>query len=940
MIPRRLRRGDSRLMESEKRLFLLDAYALIFRAYYAFISNPMSNSKGLHTSTVFGFTLALEEILRKENPTHIAVVFDPPGPTFRHEIFAAYKAHRDATPEEIKSAVPYIKKLIEGFNIPIIEEEGFEADDVIGTLSKNAEKQGYTVYMMTPDKDYAQLVSDNIFIYKPGRAGSPPEILGIGEVKEKFLVEDPEQVIDILALWGDASDNIPGAPGIGEKTAKKLISQFKSVEGVYQNIEKLKGKQKENLENFREQVMLSKTLATIALNVPVRVPLAETQRRELNKDALRELFNELEFKNLATRILEDQPEAKKQQGLPTAGILFGTTVVKDEVRGVAALRRIDMVDHRYELVSELTGVRKLAETLSALDEFCFDTETTGIDPMDAELVGMAFSWTAYHAVYVSFGSDRQEVKEWLEALSGPFMNPAILKIGQNLKYDLHILKNYGIEVKGVLFDTMVAHFILKPDQKHNLNILAEQYLEYSMVKIEELIGKKGTGQSSFRAVEVEKAKEYSCEDADITYQLAGILKKQIIETSLARLSEQIEMPLVRVLMEMEHHGVRLDVDALRLFGEDLKKQIKEVEAEIYSLAGVEFNISSPKQLGEVLFERLKIISDPRKTRTKQYATGEEILLQLGDKHPVVDKVLEYRSLRKLLSTYVDALPQMVKSSTGKIHTSFNQAQVTTGRLSSNNPNLQNIPIREERGREIRKAFIPEKKDHIFLSADYSQIELRLMAHLSGDTGMIEAFVNGEDIHTATAAKIYKTDPGSVTREMRGAAKTANFGIIYGISAFGLSRRMHISRTDAKQLIEGYFNTYPRVREYMDECIRMAREKGYVETMYGRRRFLPDILSRNSVVRGNAERNAINSPIQGSAADIIKIAMVRIQEALEREKLKSSMILQVHDELNFDVLPGEIDRVKNLVKAEMENASILKVPLTVDIGEGKNWLEAH
>ena len=927
-------------MSTEKKLFLLDAYALIFRAYYAFISNPMTNSRGLPTSTVFGFTLALDEILRKEDPTHIAVVFDTPGPTFRHELFPEYKANRDATPEDIKSAVPYIKKLIEGYNIPIIEKPGFEADDVIGTLSKAAEKKGFTVYMMTPDKDFAQLVSEHIFMYKPGRGGNQPEVLGIEEVKEKFLVEHPEQVIDILALWGDASDNIPGAPGIGEKTAKKLIGQFSSVEGVYKNIEQLKGKQRENLENFRKQVMLSKELATIALDVPLQVSTSDMQRRSMNHQALKELFNELEFKNLANRILSGQSESSTEPAPGPPGTLFGIPGAETEEQKSHAFRTIETVEHRYELINDLESVRGLASVLSSLDEFCFDTETTGIDPIEAELVGIAFSWNANKASYVAFGNDRNEMIAWLKELSAPFKDPSIGKIGQNLKYDLHILKNYEIDVKGVLFDTMVAHFLLKPDQKHNLNILAEQYLDYSMVKIEELIGKKGARQTTFRTVEVEKAKEYACEDADITLQLAGIFKKQLDEEGFVKLSEQIEMPLVRVLMEMEHQGVKLDVAALKIFAEELREQIIKVESEIHGMAGVEFNISSPKQLGEILFERLKIISDPKTTKTKQYATGEEILVQLSDKHPIVDKVLEYRSLRKLLSTYVEALPQLVKAKTGKVHTSFNQALVTTGRLSSNNPNLQNIPIREERGREIRKAFIPENPRHLFLSADYSQIELRLMAHLSEDPGMIEAFVNHEDIHSATAAKIYKTDPGSVTREMRGMAKTANFGIIYGISAFGLAQRMRISRTEAKQLIDGYFKTYPGVRAFMDECIKMARDKGYVETMYGRRRMLPDILSRNSVVRGNAERNAINSPIQGSAADIIKIAMVRIQEALEKENLKSSMIIQVHDELNFDVRPDEIDRIRTIVKEQMEYAAVLKVPLTIDMGEGGSWFEAH
>ncbi len=924
----------------EKKLFLLDAYALIFRAYYAFISNPMTNSKGMPTSTVFGFTLALEEILRKEDPSHIAVVFDPPGPTFRHEKYPAYKANREKTPEDIKAAVPYIKKLIEGFNIPVLEVEGFEADDVIGTLAKRADEEGFQVYMMTPDKDFAQLVTDQVFMYKPGRGGAAAEVLGPEEVREKFLVEQPEQVIDILALWGDSSDNIPGAPGIGEKSAKKLISQFHSVEGVYEHIDELKGKQKENLVNFKDQVLLSKELATISLDVPVNVSTDELKRREMNRKALQILFNELEFKNLAVRVLSGGGESQETVAPGGQATLFGDPAGGELPEPGSTLDTIETVAHHYRLVDTLQEVKKLGKELLALKAFCFDTETTGLDPLEARLVGIAFSWEAHRAAYVAFGEDQEEIKQWLAELKGPLMNPGIEKIGQNLKYDLHILKNYEIEVKGRLFDTMVAHFILKPEWKHNLNVLAEQYLGYSMVKIESLIGEKGSRQKSFSTVTPEQACEYAGEDADITWQLAQLLRKELDQDGFTELSEQIEMPLIPVLMRMEHQGVKLDVDALNVFAEQLREDIIQTEKDIFSLAGVEFNISSPRQLGEVLFDRLKVISDPKRTKTKQYATGEEVLTQLKDKHPIIDKILEFRSLNKLLNTYVSALPKLVKLSTGKIHTSFNQALVSTGRLSSVNPNLQNIPIREERGREIRKAFIPERDGNLFFSADYSQIELRLMAHLSGDRQMIEAFVQGEDIHTATAAKIYNVGLKEVSKEMRSRAKTANFGIIYGISAFGLSQRMHISRTEARELIDGYFTTYPGVREFMDSCIKMAREQGYVETMFGRRRYLPDILSRNSVVRGNAERNAINSPIQGSAADIIKIAMIRIQEAFDREQLRSSMILQVHDELNFDVVPGELTRVKKITLHEMEHAAKLSVPLTVDCGEGANWLEAH
>ncbi len=934
----------------EKKLFLLDAYALIFRAYFAFISNPMTNSKGVPTSTVFGFTLALEEVLRKENPTHIAVVFDPPGPTFRHNMFPEYKANRDATPEDIKTAIPYIKNLLSGFNIPAIEVPGYEADDVIGTMAKEAEKEGFTVYMMTPDKDFAQLVSEKVMMYKPGRGGGAPEVLGPAEVREKFLVERSEQVIDILALMGDAADNIPGARGIGEKTAKKLVGEFKTVEGVYENIDQLKGKQKENLENSKEQVILSKELATIALDVPVQEAPDDLIRKDLNREKLSSIFNELEFRTLANRILQHSPEASAGNSAPAKDMpqtghdgqatLFGNPAGNEGLVRETILASIDTVEHKYKLISTKDEIKELAKELSGLQSFCFDTETTGLDPLGAELVGIAFSWEAHKASYIAFGEDRDETNSRLVPLKEVFCNEAIEKVGQNLKYDFHILKNYEIDVKGDLFDTMLAHFILKPEQKHNLNVLAEQYLDYSMVKIESLIGKKGARQASFRSVAPEKASEYAGEDADITWQLAEILKKEIKEKGFSELSGQIEMPLVPVLMKMEHQGVKLDVDALNLFAIDLREDILKAEQEIFTLAGMEFNISSPKQVGEVLFDRLKIVENPKKTKTRQYATGEEILIQLKEKHPIVGKMLEYRSLKKLLTTYVAALPLLVKPVTGKIHTSFNQALVTTGRLSSVNPNLQNIPIREERGREIRRAFIPERKENVFFSADYSQIELRLMAHLSGDEQMIAAFVNNEDIHTATAAKIYKLNVDEVTRDMRARAKTANFGIIYGISAFGLSQRMHISRTEARELIDGYFVSYPKVREFMDASIRMAQENGFVETMFGRKRFLPDILSRNAVVRGNAERNAINSPIQGSAADIVKIAMIRIQEAFEKEQLKSALILQVHDELNFDVWPNELDRVKEITRKEMEHATTLSVPLIVDMGEGKNWLEAH
>jgi len=927
----------------DKKLFLLDAYALIFRAYYAFIANPMKNRSGLNTSTMFGFTLAMEEVLRKEAPTHIAVVFDPPGPTFRHEHFPAYKANRDATPEDIKLAVPWIKEIIDGFNIPVIEVPGFEADDVIGTLAKRAEKEGFEVFMMTPDKDYAQLVSDNIAMYKPGKGGKPAEILGVKEICEAFSVTDPLQVIDILALWGDAADNIPGVPGIGEKTAKSLISSYNSVENLLENIGQLKGKQKENLENFKDQLFNSKYLATIVTDVPFTFDLEQTRIRELNRDKLRTVFNELEFKNLASRIIRDEPSPVSAQAIQSSPdgqqSLFGPGPEQVAPNG-KTLKDIYSVAHEYRLVVTEDEVKKLAVELRKLQTFCFDTETTGLDPVASEIVGLALSWAPNNAVYIAFPDDRLKTLSWLTHLKPVFEDPEIGKTGQNVKFDMHILSNYQIAVKGKLFDTLIADYLIHPEGRHNLNLLAEKYLDYRMVSIEELIGKKGALQQNFRQVPAEKAAEYAGEDADITLQLASILRNEIDSQGINRLFDDIEMPLLPVLMRMEHHGIKIDESALKLFAEELRSELIGLEERIYALAGESFNINSPKQLGEILFKKLKIASGDKQTRTKQMSTSEDVLLDLMDKHEIVGEVLNFRSQKKLLSTYVEALPQMISPVTGMIHTSFNQALVATGRLSSNNPNLQNIPVRDERGREIRKAFIPSRQNGYFLSADYSQIELRLMAHLSGDESMIEDFLAGEDIHTATAAKIFHVEPAAVTREMRSKAKTANFGIIYGISAFGLAQRMRISRTEAKELIDNYFKTYSGVRSYMDKSISLAREKGYVETMFGRRRYLPDILSRNSLIRGNAERNAINAPIQGSAADIIKIAMVNIQKEMDRLNLKSQMTIQVHDELNFDTDAQELEIMKKLVKEQMESAVKLHIPLIVELGYGRNWLEAH
>ncbi len=921
----------------QKKLFLLDAYALIFRAYYAFIRAQIINSKGLNTSAIYGFTATLEEILRTESPSHIAVVFDPPGPTFRHQKFPAYKANRDATPEEIKQSVPWIKKIIEAFNIPVIEVQGYEADDVIGTMAWKARDKGFDVYMMTPDKDYAQLVKDKVFMYKPRRSGKESEIIGTQEVKETFQVQDPRQVIDVLALWGDSSDNIPGAPGIGEKTAKKLISSYQTIENLFEHTNDLKGRVQESILQNKEQIELSKDLATIRLDVPVEFNENKLLFEGAKKDELISLFQELEFKTLATRVLSSFSETKEPAGTEQ-GSLFQDH--GSESGTMAHLKTLKDTKHTYHCADSPVLIEGLINELMKQPAFCFDTETTSINAIDAELVGMAFSWKKNQGWYLPVPQNRNDAEDVVEKLRPALENENSLIVGQNLKYDMQVMQNYGITLKGPVFDTMIAHYLLQPEQKHNLDHLAEAYLEYRTIHTEELIGKKGNQQGNMRDVPIAKLVDYACEDTDVTWQLYQILKDELKQNGFNNLAEKIEFPLVSVLCAMERNGVRLDQEALAQFAVELEASLLELRDSIYELSGVEFNISSPKQLGEVLFDKLKISSDAKKTKTKQYSTGEEVLIRLTDKHPVVSKVLEFRSLKKLLSTYVESLPKMINPRTGYIHTSYNQAVAATGRLSSNNPNLQNIPIREEKGREIRKSFIPRSDENVLLSADYSQIELRLMAHMSQDPLLIDAFQKGEDIHTATASKIFIVPPDKVTKEQRGKAKTANFGIIYGISAFGLAQRMNIPRTDAKQLIDSYFNTYSRVRKYMDEMIQSAREKGYVETMLGRRRYLRDILSRNAVVRGFAERNAINAPIQGSAADIIKIAMIRIQEILYRNNYSTKMILQVHDELVFDVLNKELDEVKQIIVKEMENAYSLSVPLLVDFGTGNNWLEAH
>lgn len=930
--------------KTSKKLFLLDAYALIFRAYYAFIKNPRVTSKGLNTSAVFGFLLALEEVLQKRKPTHIAVVFDTPSPTFRHEMFTDYKAHRDATPEDIIKAVPYIKRLIEAYKIPVIDYPGFEADDVIGTLARKASERGFTTYMVTPDKDYAQLVSESVFMLKPSRSGNESLLWGVEDVQKEFSVQRPEQVIDILALMGDTADNIPGAPGVGPKTAMKLISEYNSVEELFQNTDKLKGKLKEIIENNRAQIEMSKKLATIEQNVPVDLNETALELEVPDPVKLKSLFEELEFKTIAAKILSDIEKSEKprasqpifeQKDDSSQGSLFG----EETIAPVTNIATISSVDHNYILLETKADIKKFVSEVNSLKEFCFDSETTSIDPLEAELVALTFSWKKGTGYLVHFPESQKETKEILEILRSVFENPATLKIGQNMKFDIQVLANYGVEVKGQLFDTMIAHYLLEPDMRHNMNLLSEAYLGYSPVHIESLIGEKGNNQKTMRAVPVDKLMEYAVEDADVTYQLKEVFEPRINAGGLTKLSNEIEMPLIRVLATIERNGVILDLEDLKAITINLREDILALEKEIYTLAGTEFNISSPKQLGDILFIRLKLDENARVTKTKQFVTNEEILQRLTSKHPIVEKVLEYRGLRKLLSTYVEALPLLVEKKTGRIHTSFNQAVAATGRLSSNNPNLQNIPVRDARGREIRKAFVPGP-GHVFLSADYSQIELRLMAHLSKDKSMIADFLSGNDIHAATAAKIFRVEISEVTREMRSRAKTANFGIIYGISSFGLSERLNIGRKEAKELIDGYFNSYPGVKIYMDESIKKARDAGYVTTMFGRKRYLPDIHSHNQVVRGNAERNAINAPIQGSAADIIKIAMIRIDERMKAEKFKSMMILQVHDELIFEVPASELEKLTELVVYEMSNAVKLDIPLKVDWGTGNNWFEAH
>ncbi len=930
-------------MENEKKLFLLDAYALIYRAYYAFINNPRYNSQKLNTSAMYGFVNTLEDILKNEKPSHIGVVFDPPTKNFRHDLFPEYKANRKPTPEDVKKSIPYVKKIVEAYNIPVVQKDFFEADDVVGTLAKKAEKVGMTVYMMTPDKDYCQLVSENIFVYKPAKGGKKAEIMGLQEVQETYRIEDPLQLIDILALWGDAADNIPGAPGIGEKKSKDMVGKYGSVEGLYEKIHMITGKQKEKLVAAKEQVILSKELATIKLDVDVDFDEETFRYKGMNEPALLELFKELEFQALSRRILQKDFHVVAK-GVPVQLSLFDNPEIvrADEVKEVAPedVKNIENVEHDYKLVDNLAKRRKLIELLGEQTEFCFDTETTSLEVFEAELVGIAFSVKEKEGFYVPIPADRTAAMAIVEEFRAVLENREILKIGQNIKYDIQVLSNYDIRVEGKLFDTMVAHYLVQPEARHNMDFLAEHYLQYKTISIEELIGKKGKGQLTMRAVETSKVVDYAVEDADITLQLKNILSKELEKYDLKGLFEEVEMPLVKVLSDMEQAGVKLNTKALAAYEKELSAELAGIEKDIFELSGEEFNVASPKQLGIVLFEKMKIVDKPTKTKTKQYSTSEKELVKLKEKHPVIEKILTFRSLKKLIGTYVEALPKLVNKKTDRIHTSFNQAVTATGRLSSSNPNLQNIPIRTERGKEIRKTFIASSDEHVLLAADYSQIELRLIAHFSNETNMLEAFKNGEDIHTATASKVFAVEVGDVTREMRSAAKSVNFGIIYGISAFGLSQNSGLSRKEAKTIIDNYFATYPGIKDFMEKSIKAARDNGYVETMMKRRRYLPDIDSRNSIVKGVAERNAVNAPIQGSAADIIKVAMVNVYKKLNESSLKSKMLLQVHDELVLDVPKNELEQVKELIKTEMESAVKLNVDLTVDVGVGENWLDAH
>lgn len=944
-------------MSDQKRLFLLDAYALIFRGYYALIKNPRINSKGMDTSAIMGFVNSLFDVIKREKPDHLAVCFDKGGSVERTELFEQYKANRDETPDAIRIAVPYIQDILRAMKIPVVELEGYEADDIIGTLAKQAEKEDYKVFMVTPDKDFGQLVSENIFMYRPARMGNGIEIWGIPEVQKRFGVERPEQVIDYLGMMGDASDNIPGLPGVGDKTAKKFIADFGSMEGLLANTDQLKGKMKEKVEANVELGRLSRKLAEINLNCEVTFHADDYEMSEPDAPKVQQIFDELEFRRLKEQFAKifsgeapeptsgaEKPKAAEKPQVAGSGqfSLFGgdPSQAPATIQDANGRNTVSSVAHLYQSILPGLALELFVKKLMQQPSVCFDTETTSINPLEAELVGIAFSWEAKKGFYVPIPEEREKAIEILEQLRPFFESEKNEKIGQNLKYDIKVMSNYGIEVKGKLFDTMLAHYLINPDMRHNMDVLAETYLNYTPVSITELIGKKGKNQLGMRQVPMEKQTEYAAEDADITLQLAHHFRPELSEAKTMELFENIEVPLLRVLADMETEGINLDKGFLNELSTELDSDIKNLEQKIYEAAGEQFNIASPKQLGEILFEKLKLVDKPKKTKTGQYSTAEDVLSYLAKDHGIIQNVLDYRGLAKLKSTYVDALPNEVQQHSGRVHTDYMQTVAATGRLSSNNPNLQNIPIRTERGRQVRKAFIPRDKDYTLLAADYSQIELRIIAALSEEDTMIEAFKNGEDIHASTASKVFNVPIEEVTREQRGNAKTVNFGIIYGVSAFGLSNQTDLNRTEAKELIDTYYKTYPKLRNYMGELVDFARDNGYVQTVLGRRRYLKDINAGNQVVRGAAERNAVNAPIQGSAADIIKIAMINIHKKLSEGGYKTRMLLQVHDELVFDAYKPELDEAKELIKTEMENAYQLAVPLDVEVGIGDNWLEAH
>ena len=936
-----------------KKLFLLDAFALIYRAYFAFAKNPRVNSKGQNTSAAFGFTNVLIDVIKNEKPTHLAVVFDPPGGSaHRQEQFEAYKAQREEMPEDIRSMIQPIKRIVEAFNVPILEVAGFEADDVVGTIAKIADQRGFITYMMTPDKDYCQLVTETAFIYKPGRGGNPPEILGVKEVCEKFEVENPSQVIDILGLWGDASDNIPGIPGIGEKTSKLLIAQYGSIENLIANAHELKGKQQENVINFADQGLTSKMLATIITDVKIDFEEEKLIMCDVDKDKIRAIFTELEFLNLSRRILGEEitltqaPSPiipNKNQSYSSSQLdLFGTQSLVESHEPVITAVHKTIVTERpsYHLISTAAERKELLEILLTQKQVCFDTETTNIDARQADLVGISFSYKSREAFYVAIPQEYEAAKSIIHEFMPFFQNTGIEKIAHNIKYDLKVLSRYGISLAAPTFDTMIAHYLINPEARQNMDFLAQHYLNYQAISIETLIGKKGKLQGNMRDLEPSEISDYACEDADITLQLKNIFEKEIKKPHLKDLFYDMEMPLVEVLMEMEEEGITIDSKALAEYSKELDSTLIDLDYQIKELAGMEFNTDSPKQMGEVLFEKLKISAKAKKTKTGQFATSEDVLEKHKHDHPIVPLILEYRQLRKLKSTYVDALPTYCDQNDGRIHTNFMQTVTATGRLSSNNPNLQNIPIRSEKGREIRRAFVSRDKDHKLMAVDYSQIELRIIAALSEDPNMIQSFRDGLDIHAATAAKVYGVSIEAVTREQRSAAKAVNFGIIYGQSAFGLAQNLKISRTEAKEIIDSYFEQYGTIKSYMDKVISQAREEGYVETIMNRRRYLPDINSGNAIVRGYAERNAINAPIQGSAADIIKMAMISVHAEMKKKQVKSKMILQVHDELVFDVHNSEEELMQDLVRKAMEKAVKLSVPMEVELSLASNWLEAH